>query len=50
LTLEKRRERRKQPPLLPSSLPKHVLDKDQPVRPARLAAYDKLKDQAHDDK
>jgi len=49
LALEKRRERRKQPPLLPSRLPKHVLDKDHPVRPARLAAYDKLKDQTHDD-
>ena len=49
LALEKRRERSKPPPLLPSNLPKHVLDKDQPVRPARLAAYDKLKDQAHDD-
>jgi hypothetical protein len=26
-----------------------VLDKDQPVRPARLAPYDKLKDQTDDD-
>jgi hypothetical protein len=49
LALEKRRERRKQPLLLPSRLPKHVLDKDQPARPARLAAHDKLKDQTHDD-
>jgi hypothetical protein len=49
LAIEKRRERRRQPPLLPSHLPKHVLDKDQPVRPARLAPYDKLKDQNDDD-
>jgi hypothetical protein len=26
-----------------------VLDKDQPVRPARLASYDTLKDQTDDD-
>jgi len=50
LALENRRERRQQPPLLPSSLPRHVMDKDAPVRPARLAPYDKLKDQADDDK
>ncbi len=49
LALEKRRERRRQPPLVPTHLPKHVLDKDQPVRPARLASYDKLKDQSDDD-
>ncbi|MBV8318608.1 MAG: hypothetical protein JOZ53_27025, partial [Planctomycetaceae bacterium] len=49
LALEKRRERRRQPPLVPTHLPKHVLDKDQPVRPARLASYDKLKDQTDDD-
>jgi hypothetical protein len=49
LALEKRREQRKQPPLVHSPLPKHVLDKDQPVRPARLAPYDKLKDQTDDD-
>lgn len=49
LALEKRRERRRQPPLVATHLPRHVLDKDQPVRPARLAAYDKLKDQADDD-
>jgi len=49
LALEKRRERRRQPPLIPTHLPKHVLDKDQPVRPAHLALYDKLKDQTHDD-
>jgi len=49
LALEKRRERRKQPPLVGVELPKHVLDKDQPVRPARLAPYDKLKDQTDDD-
>jgi len=50
LALENRRERRQQPPLLPSSLPKHVMDKDAPVRPAHLAPYDKLKDHADDDK
>ena len=49
LALEKRRERRRQPPLVPTHLPKHVLDKDQPVRPARLASYDTLKDQTDDD-
>jgi transposase len=48
LALEKRRERRRQPPLVPTHLPKHVLDKDQPVRPARLEPYDKLKDQNDD--
>ena len=50
LALENRRERRQQPPLLPSSLPKHVMDKDALVRPAHLAPYDKLKDHADDDK
>ena len=49
LGLEKRRERRRQPPLIPTHLPKHVLDKDQPVRPARLAPYDKLKEQTDAD-
>ena len=48
LALEKRREQRRQPPLVHTHLPKHVLDKDQPVRPARLAPYDKLKDQTDD--
>jgi hypothetical protein len=49
LALEKRRERRRQPPLVRADLPKHVLDKDQSVRPARLAPYDKLKDQTDDE-
>ena len=49
LALEKRREQRGLPPLVPTHLPRHVLDKDQPVRPGRLAAYDKLKDQTDDD-
>jgi len=49
LALENRRERRQQPPLLSSPLPKHILDKDPPVRPAHLAPYDKLEDRAHDD-
>jgi hypothetical protein len=35
--------------LIPTHLPKHVLDKDQPVRPARLAPYDKLKEQTDAD-
>jgi len=49
LALEKRRERRRQPPLVPTNLPRRVLDKDQPVRPARLASYDKLEDPTDDD-
>jgi len=44
LVLEHRREQRRQPPLVHAALPKHVQDKDHPVRPARLDAYDQLKD------
>lgn len=44
LVLEHRRERRRAPPPLANSLPKHVQDKDAPVRPAQLGDYDQLKD------
>lgn len=48
LILERRRERRRQPPLLHITLPKHVQDKDSPVRPARLELYDQLKETPDD--
>jgi len=44
LILERRRERRHQPPLLHITLPQHVQDKDTPVRTARLDLYDQLKE------
>lgn len=48
LILERRRERRRQPPLLHVALPQHVQDKDSPVRPARLDLYDQLKETPDD--
>ncbi|WP_322885968.1 hypothetical protein U8C32_27130 (plasmid) [Sinorhizobium medicae] len=48
LILERRRERRRQPPLLHVALPRHVQDKDSPVRPARLDLYDQLKETSDD--
>ncbi|MER8970634.1 hypothetical protein NKI25_34450 [Mesorhizobium sp. M0808] len=48
LILERRRERRRQPPLLHVALPQHVQDKDSPVRPARLDIYDRLKETPDD--
>lgn len=48
LILERRRERRRQPPLLHVVLPQHVQDKDRPVRPARLDVYDQLKEPSDD--
>ncbi|MFW8609877.1 hypothetical protein [Rhizobium beringeri] len=48
LILERRREQRRQPPLLHVALPQHVQDKDSPVRPARLDLYDQLKETSDD--
>lgn len=48
LILERRRERRRQPPLLHVALPRHVQDKDSPVRPALLDLYDQLKETSDD--
>ena len=48
LALERRREQRNQPPPVALNLPKHVRDKDAPVRPHSLDIYDQLKDAADD--
>jgi transposase len=48
LALEHRREQRCQPPPLSINLPKHVQDKDRPVRAARLDVYDQLKEPSDD--
>ena len=48
LALEHRREQRRQPPPVRRTLPGHVRDRDQPVRLARLDAYDQLKDPSDD--
>jgi transposase len=49
LALERRREQRNQPPPVAVNLPKHVQEKDAPVRPHSLDIYDQLKDAAADD-
>jgi len=48
LILDRRRERRRQPPQIQIVLPRHIQDKDLPVRPARLDLYDRLKDTSDD--
>jgi transposase len=49
LVLERRREERHEPPPIAVILPAHVQAKDRPVRPHDLHAYDKLKDNSHED-
>lgn len=49
LALERRREQRGRPPPVAVPLPPHVQAKDAAVRPAKLDAYDKLKDEPDDD-
>jgi transposase len=48
LALERRREQRNQPPPIAVNLPKHVQEKDLPVRPHSLDVYDQLKDAPDD--
>ena len=48
LALERRREERNKPPPVPVNLPKHVREKDPPVKPHNLEIYDKLKDSNDD--
>src|SRR5262249_6207040 len=49
LILERRRQERHEPPPIAVILPEHVRAKDWPVRSHDLAAYDKLKDNSHED-
>jgi hypothetical protein len=49
LALERRREAREAPPPLGISLPDHLKHRDVPVRPHRLAGYDRLLETDHDD-
>jgi hypothetical protein len=48
LALERRREQRNQPPPIAVNLPKHVQEKDAPVKPHSLEIYDQLKDSPDD--
>ena len=49
LALERRREARQDAPPVASCLPPHVQDKDRPVQPHRLDAYDELAGENIDD-
>lgn len=49
LALERRREAREAPPPLGIALPDHLKHRDVPVRPHRLAGYDRLLESDHDD-
>ncbi|HFX6065117.1 TPA: hypothetical protein ACIE75_005477, partial [Klebsiella pneumoniae] len=44
LALERRRERRNQPPPIAIALPAHAQARNVPIQPHRLDTYDKLKD------
>lgn len=49
LTLERRREQRRELPPIALNLPEHVKAKDAPVRPHALDTYDQLKEQADEE-
>jgi hypothetical protein len=49
LTLERRREQRRELPPTALNLPEHVKAKDAPVRPHALDTYDQLKEQADEE-
>jgi hypothetical protein len=49
IALERRREARQVPPPVAVDLPEHVRAKDTVVQPHRLATYDTLTEQHHDD-
>jgi transposase len=48
LALERRREQRNEPPPLAVNLPRHVQEKDAPVKPHNLDIYDQLKGSSDD--
>jgi hypothetical protein len=48
LALERRREDRGLPPPVALSLPQHVQQRDNPIKPHELDGYDQLKDN-HDE-
>jgi transposase len=48
LALERRREQRNQPPPIAVNLPKHVQERDAPVKPHNLDIYDQLRDPTDD--
>jgi hypothetical protein len=49
LALERRRERRNEPPPVAVDLPNHVKTRDAAVKPHRLETYDQLRDQTNKD-